>query len=220
MRRQLGQGLVETAIALPVLLLIMLGVFEVGFAIRNYMVLGNASREAARVAARPQYLDFSKDEPGWGQIYSHTLVAISGQLPEWGDNGTVIFTYIEVKVTPVCADYITCDCEIAATNPITPAVVTTPDTNPNYRVKFPPLSDKESLVDYRALADDIEAENNLINCQLAKKRGVLHDHGVVVAELFYNHHQLFGVPFLTLANPIPMYAHTTMRRETEARRLQ
>lgn len=42
-----GQSLVELVIVLPVLLLILAGVFDVGRAIQTYVVMLNASREAA-----------------------------------------------------------------------------------------------------------------------------------------------------------------------------
>lgn len=46
-----GQSLVETALVLPVLLLILTGIFDFGMLFNNYMVVSNASREGARSAA-------------------------------------------------------------------------------------------------------------------------------------------------------------------------
>ena len=46
-----GQALVEFALVFPVLVLILLGIFEVGRAVFAYNTLGNAAREGARVAA-------------------------------------------------------------------------------------------------------------------------------------------------------------------------
>ncbi len=46
-----GQALVELAIALPLLILILMGIFEFGRAFYTYQVVTNASREGARVAA-------------------------------------------------------------------------------------------------------------------------------------------------------------------------
>lgn len=45
-----GQSLVEFALILPVLLLILLGLFDFGRAIYAYNSIANAAREAARVA--------------------------------------------------------------------------------------------------------------------------------------------------------------------------
>ncbi len=43
-----GQSLVETAIVLPLVLLLLMGIIDFGFLFNNYIILSNASREAAR----------------------------------------------------------------------------------------------------------------------------------------------------------------------------
>ncbi len=47
-----GQSLVEIALALPLLAFLFVGLVEVAFATRTYLVLLEASREAARLGAR------------------------------------------------------------------------------------------------------------------------------------------------------------------------
>jgi len=49
-RASAGQALVETALVLPVLILILLGLFDFGRAIYAYNAVSNAAREATRVA--------------------------------------------------------------------------------------------------------------------------------------------------------------------------
>lgn len=46
-----GQALVETALVLPIILLILLGIIDFGLMFNNYLMVGNASREGARTAA-------------------------------------------------------------------------------------------------------------------------------------------------------------------------
>jgi Flp pilus assembly protein TadG len=48
-----GQALLETAIALPLVLLVSAGIFEFGRAYQTWQVLTNAAREGARVAILP-----------------------------------------------------------------------------------------------------------------------------------------------------------------------
>jgi Flp pilus assembly protein TadG len=62
LRRRSGQGqaLVEFALVFPVLVLILLGIFEVGRLVFAYNTLGNAAREGARVAAVNQ-IEISPD---------------------------------------------------------------------------------------------------------------------------------------------------------------
>jgi Flp pilus assembly protein TadG len=51
--RERGQAMVETAIAIPLLLVLMVGIFEVGRAYETWQVLTNAAREGARFAVTP-----------------------------------------------------------------------------------------------------------------------------------------------------------------------
>lgn len=46
-----GQALVETALVLPVIILILMGIIEFGMMFNNYLMVSNLSREAARSAA-------------------------------------------------------------------------------------------------------------------------------------------------------------------------
>jgi Flp pilus assembly protein TadG len=46
-----GQTMAETAVVLPVLLLLILGILQLGIAFNNYMTLTDAVREGARTAA-------------------------------------------------------------------------------------------------------------------------------------------------------------------------
>ncbi|HID63624.1 MAG TPA: hypothetical protein EYP49_12940 [Anaerolineae bacterium] len=50
-REERGQSLVELAIFLPILLLILVGIVEVGHALTAYLVIANAAREGARFGA-------------------------------------------------------------------------------------------------------------------------------------------------------------------------
>ena len=49
-RNQRGAALLETAITLPIILLISVGIFEFGRAYQTWQVLTNAAREGARIA--------------------------------------------------------------------------------------------------------------------------------------------------------------------------
>jgi hypothetical protein len=62
-RDQKGQSLVETAIVAPILIFMLIGVFEVGWALRGYLVLANVSRESTRFGVRPGYLNYTNAPP-------------------------------------------------------------------------------------------------------------------------------------------------------------
>jgi Flp pilus assembly protein TadG len=48
-----GNALIETAITMPILLLLMVGIFEIGRAYETWQVLTNAAREGARMSVTP-----------------------------------------------------------------------------------------------------------------------------------------------------------------------
>jgi Flp pilus assembly protein TadG len=56
-RNQRGAALIETAITLPLVLLVSVSIFEFGRAYQTWQVLTNAAREGARVAVLEQYTD-------------------------------------------------------------------------------------------------------------------------------------------------------------------
>lgn len=51
--RERGTAMVEAAICIPLLLVLMVGIFEVGRAYETWQVLTNAAREGARMAVMP-----------------------------------------------------------------------------------------------------------------------------------------------------------------------
>jgi len=60
MKRRRGQGLVEFALILPVLLFILLGIIEAAFVIQGYLTVQHAAREAARFAVAYQPIQGKK----------------------------------------------------------------------------------------------------------------------------------------------------------------
>jgi Flp pilus assembly protein TadG len=57
LRNQRGAALLETAITLPLILLVAVGIFEFGRAYQTWQVLTNAAREGARMAAVPGWIE-------------------------------------------------------------------------------------------------------------------------------------------------------------------
>ncbi|MDX1522948.1 MAG: TadE family protein, partial [Anaerolineae bacterium] len=113
-----GQSLVEMAITMPLLLLMLLGVFEVGWALRGYLVLVTANREAVRLAVKNGELDFAvKDVEliGYNEVLSHTLDSLGGatiqpdhrQLPldftETFSNASMLMSHFVIDTGLPCA---------------------------------------------------------------------------------------------------------------------
>jgi len=56
-REEAGQALIETALSLPLVLLLSVSVFEFGRAFQHWQILTNAAREGARLATLPGTTD-------------------------------------------------------------------------------------------------------------------------------------------------------------------
>jgi Flp pilus assembly protein TadG len=50
-RKKEGQAVVETALVLPIIIIILAGIIDFGLLFNNYMIISNAAREAARRAS-------------------------------------------------------------------------------------------------------------------------------------------------------------------------
>jgi hypothetical protein len=237
---QKGQSLVEMAITAPILIFMLIGVFEVGWALRGYLVLTNVNREITRFAIRPGYLNYSIRDSnsatsaatiGYDKVLSYTYSTLSDQLPlnfSTGQTSTLIISHLVVDTGIPCVNMATCDCNQFVTNPnfyISGANVLTRDdlilhpqtpTYNNYYVyTFPLTSAYRTQLNYPALAAQLARENNKFNCELMKKStGTIPSaNNVIVTELYFNQPQLFGFPIIAnpYTNPVPMYTHTTMR---------
>lgn len=105
-----GQSLVETAIILPILIFMMIGVFEVGWALRGYLVLVNVNRETTRFAVRPGYLNFSEKDPavvGYSGVLTQANASLglgdSQQLPlDFETNSVLIISHLVVDTGRPC----------------------------------------------------------------------------------------------------------------------
>ena len=56
-----GAAIIETALTLPILLLVSVGIFEFGRAYETWQVMTNAAREGARIAVLPNPVDGAVD---------------------------------------------------------------------------------------------------------------------------------------------------------------
>lgn len=239
-----GQSLVEMAIIAPILIFMLIGVFEVGWVLRGYLTLVNANRETARFAIRPGYLDFSikdafNEQVGYGEVYSRALFTLADQLPEdFENNGAMIISHLVVDTAWPCeppansSDPWTCTCEEfinpasnynAAENFTKDDLVLHP-LAPGFgyysrTFTSPTFLTVTTHISYVERAEELIHQNNKFNCELIRKGGVPSANNVVITELFYKQPQLFGFPLISnpFTDPVPLYSHTTMRLVTGAR---
>ena len=249
---QRGQSLVELAITAPILIFMLLGVFEVGWALRGYLVLTNVNREITRFSIRQGYLDYTLKNNnaltntlgltpaattiGYSKVLSYVYTTLAEQLPldfSTGQTSTLIVSHLVADTGLPCVPHPTtgqpnCNCNDFVTNPnfyLSGANVLTYDDlilQPKirgydnfYAQKYPPTSTAVTRLVYTQTAAQMARENNKFSCELLKKSSgtIAGANNVIVTELFYNQPQLFGFPIIAnpYTDPVPMYAHTTMR---------
>jgi hypothetical protein len=213
-----GQSLVETAFIAPLLLLMFIGVLEVGWALRNQVVLQNATREAARFAARGRYLDFSKtnvDQIGYPYVVQHELDSIAGQIPlsvaPGNANSTIIISHVLVD-TGRCGGGTSDDLVLS---PLTPGYG-------HFMAVFG--LPQASRVDFNALVQQMRTENEQFNCDLQARNpdAIPSVNSVIIVESFFPHQLLVNIPFVSrfIADQngvIWLYARTIMRITADAR---
>ncbi len=236
-----GQSLVEVAIAAPLLILMFIGVFEVGWALRGYLVLANVNREAARFAVKNNVLDFSVKNPavvGYNTVLSHTTASLATQLPldflGTVPNSTMIMSHMVIDTGYPCVEYqggtpklpytfdTNCDCK--ETDPNAAQWFTRDDlilhpqvTGYSYFSQTYGISRTTRIGNgnYAVEAEQLTLENNQFNCTILKtgSSGELSTNNVFIAETLFDQPQLLGVPIISnaLTDPIPFYTHTAMR---------
>jgi hypothetical protein len=235
--RQKGQSLVETVIILPIFIMMLFAVFEIGWAIRNYMIVLQASREAARATIRPQYWQPDPFDPGFDAIYDHIYIELGNNLPEFDRRGTTFISVAKIETGMPCAtepeeNWLTnadggiadywphCDCDNPATLKTDDQVIIYPgnaEYPAAYTFKQPQLSGYDAgFVMDAAFVAQAALDNEIHNCNLLKNtRGAFlpQDNSMVVAEVVYENYHLFGFPFIAnrFTNPIVLRAYTVMR---------
>lgn len=213
MNKEKGQSLVEMAIITPLLIFLMIGVFEVGWALRSYLVLININREAARFAVRPYYLNFDDAvDPGWNTVLTQALISEGEMLDiDFKDKGTMVMAYLEVNTGEACNENLdknnTCDCLNVYT-----ATIKIPRTNPTFTITYGPS--QTTHFDYEMIATELALNNRIKNCDFVRKGFAAKGDGMVIVEMWFQQPQLLGFPLISnpFTDPVPMYAHTIMRK--------
>ena len=95
LRSERGTAILETALTLPLLLLVSVGIFEFGRAYQTWQVITNAAREGARVAVLPNIA------AGSAETRVHQYLT-AGQLPG-ADSAGVSVTAGSVDIGGIAA---------------------------------------------------------------------------------------------------------------------
>lgn len=101
-----GQSLVEFALVVPILLLLIIGIAELGRAWMAYNVVTGAAREAVRIAA-VNSSSTTTDNSWAGRAQAIMASAsLAGPAPQISDAGSAISVTVTCNFTPVIAGFI------------------------------------------------------------------------------------------------------------------
>jgi hypothetical protein len=210
-----GQSLVEMALVMPLLLLMFVGLIEIGFALRNYLVLVNANREGARFAARGRWFE----EDSVPEIFNR-VVAAAG-VDQRGDE---LIQFMRTEPigdldpnTVIRVAYIQVPDQVDATGGLV-------DEPPTISVwSTGPLPDGADPIDVHAVAEAARQENYIFNANYYASDPPLLDvaseDNFVIVETWYEHEQWLKLPIFTAILPetFTLYAHSTMRVTLDTR---
>lgn len=190
--------MLEMVVILPVLLLLMVGVAEIGHGLRNYILVVNSDREAARFAARGRYDD---DEVGERLINSGGIVRMGGaNVPYLRTDGTDPNTGIIITHVPIDSDG-----DVISTTTWISGVIpdgaggVRPITSGDTRISAAQIEDRHST-----LTENINATRE------AAMYEPINNH-IVVVEVFFAHRPMLLGAFVPIPDPWAMYARTMMR---------
>jgi len=100
LHREEGAALVETALVVPVILLLLFAIFEMGLAFARYQVLSNASREVARVAS----LFDMQCQNAPGSVTADKSAEIARTIANYDDALGMANEITLASITGVCVD--------------------------------------------------------------------------------------------------------------------
>jgi hypothetical protein len=197
-----GQGLLELAVILPVLLILLMGVVEIGYALRDYLIVVNANREGCRFAARGRFSDSSVGErvvSAGGVIRPGSSATDVPFLRTYGTdpNTGILVTHIPMQSSG--------DVEPLSVTVWISGVLPSEAGVPRQITRADTALSRAQIVERHG-----PATRRINAAREAAGYDQMSNH-IVVVEVFFMHHPLWNNPFVPLPDPWMMYAQTEMR---------
>jgi hypothetical protein len=193
-----GQSFVELTLVISVLLLLFAGVVELGNLINIYLDVIDSAREAARDANTIEFLSYDDLSGTWSishSVYDHAAKTAwntlnpgcQGTLPDFPGNPAFCGDLMRIPFDPA-NDYI---------------VISVLSYDGSTLLRFP-SGGWSRFGNNASIVTDGEIMANLDPTSL--------DAGIIMVEIFYNYHQMLGLPFFAdvLPDPIPVYTYAIM----------
>lgn len=102
---QRGTALLEAAVTIPIILLIAVGIFDLGRAYQTWQVLTNAAREGARVSVLPNMTVSAVQTRARDYMYSGQLADVGSATIDVNRNATIVVNGANVSASQVTVQY-------------------------------------------------------------------------------------------------------------------
>lgn len=108
MRNDRGQATLEAALAMPIVLLALLLIVQVGIVVRDALALDQAAREGVRAMAVSASPDDARDAVGRaaGPLDAGRITITTSSSSKRGDNGQVELSYVEELRIPIVSRFL------------------------------------------------------------------------------------------------------------------
>lgn len=203
-REECGQSLLELAVILPVLLILLIGLVEIGYALRDYLVVVNATREGCRFAARGY---FSGEE-----IVER--VVTSGGMVHFGEYDYPFLRTQEIYETDPNTGIIVTNITTTITGTLgllDPVSVTVEGVVPDEAGGVRSVAPSDTTISVDQIVERHRETTQYVSEARAAAEYPQVPHQIVVVEVFFMHHPLWNNPFVPLPDPWMMHARSEMR---------
>ncbi len=208
--RKEGQSLTEFALVLPLLVILLLGMIEIGVAFYDYMVVVSANREGVRIGSRGRYLD---------PAIVGRIIATGGSTQL--SNGTIQTNLRTGGSDPnlgVIIHHITLDATsgqvVSVSHAISGSIIGTGGT-------MRPILESDSRLTATDWANYV-SQNGSYTSQINEYRKVNGYDGdvkesLIVIETFMAHRSMTGLLKMLIPDPLQLYFLSTMRVMQDSR---
>ena len=207
-----GQSMVEIAIFLPIFILLIAGIVEMGYYLNHYLNILDASREAARYGADldPVGTGVSASNPAYNPGYNHNSPYFTGATVDC-DATTEFYTVIACYAQQNMPE------TLDPTNGYDDIVISAFTIDNGVACyRWPDYMD--GIVDqgWSYMGNQTSKFDTARVNTITTGESATISQGLMIVEIFYLHRQALGLPFFTIFVPrdIGIYLHTTMPNPT------
>ncbi len=195
-----GQSLVEFAVLLPLLMMMLSGLIELGFAINMYLDLVDTAREVARFSADD---DPSHEADGTPTDYNQVFYLQAASMTTY-----TLQQAGQILLDPSADDLVVSVFQIQNQNVVNRFPYTFTDTRTAGNCNG---ATQGGELGWRMYCNQTSRlSQSEVETRIDRLPNVPPDTGIVLVEIYHEYHMVMNLPWITafVPNPIPLHAYT------------